>query len=308
MKRRVAAIGEEIVATLEAALATPQRSGAYWRSVEKTLGGLYNEMSSVYYTHASAEIPAMYAASAREISQIIDKTKKVAETARRSATAIVNSTASRQLVEAMVTDAVASFDSAVAGGLRNAKRITRLTQQAIIEEWAIDSALASSISNGKGIDAFSRALASRDDEYSRLIESFRGERVVRAGSKTFTPEYYAEMVSRTKFHEAQSHAAMQQAANYGTDLVVVSNHNTTTAICQPYEARTFSISGKDPRFPKLDQVPPFHPNCLHLLYPVFESAMEIDGTLEAQSEFSRGKSDRPPVPAGYVPISEREAS
>lgn len=295
----------EIVAIMERALSTPKRAGTYWKAVERELFLKYQEINGVYWNYASSAIPSSYAASLASIGKTISDTKKIAETAKKSARTLANSQASIQITTALVEDAVAAMQAATAGGYANARRITRMTQQALIEEWSIDAALARSISDGKGIEAFTRNLASANPEYARLLEQFKGERVVKAGSKTFTAEYYAELVARTKFHEAQAHAALQQAANHGTDLVVVSNHNTPTAICQPYEAKTFSISGKDKRFPILDQAPPFHPNCLHLLFPVFESAMIIDGTLAGQSAFSLGKSDRPPVPAGFVPIADR---
>jgi len=113
------------------------------------------------------------------------------------------------------------------------------------------------------------------------------------------------MVSRVKFHEAQSAAARQTAANYDTDLIRISTHNTTTAICQEYEGKIFSISGKDKRFPILDQSPPFHVNCLHYETVTFEESLLAQGALDKYSEFSLGETDRPPTDPGFVPVSKR---
>jgi hypothetical protein len=96
-----------------------------------------------------------------------------------------------------------------------------------------------------------------------------------------------------------------QANNYGTDLVQVSSHNTTTKICMPYEGKVYSISGKDKRFPPLMNTPPYHPNCLHLIFPTFESGMIAQGTLDSFSAFSMGKISKPPLPASFKPISKR---
>lgn len=296
---------KEITAIMSDALAHPQRSGAYWRGVETKLAQKYNQIQKAYWQYAGTAMPASYRASLVDVAAQLAKSKSYLGTARRTVAQLVRSPATAQITNALLTDAVASMDAAIAGGMRNARRLTRMTQQAIIQEWTLDAAVAESFGRGNVAGSFADTLAKRSPEYARLLESFEGQRVIQAGSKTFTPEYYAELVSRTKFHEAQFIAAKQQATNYNTDLVVVSNHNTTTVICQQYEAKTFSISGKSKQFPVLDQGTPFHPNCLHLTYPVFEEAMIIDGTLEGQSQFSLGKSNAPPVPAGFIPVSKR---
>jgi hypothetical protein len=131
---------------------------------------------------------------------------------------------------------------------------------------------------------------------------------VQAGRYKYKPSYYAEMVSRTKFHEAHSYAAVATAGNYGTDLVIISAHNTRTEICLDYEGKVFSLSGGDQRFPRLDQFPPFHPNCLHLMFPQFESGMLVQGTLKQFSDFSLGKAARPPFPKSFIPVSKRGAA
>ncbi|MBA7557934.1 hypothetical protein ES705_50717 [subsurface metagenome] len=131
---------------------------------------------------------------------------------------------------------------------------------------------------------------------------------VQAGRYKYKPSYYAELVARTKFHQAQSQAALMQAANYETDLIQVSSHNTTTELCMPFEGKIFTISGKDKRFPPLTESPPYHPNCLHLLFPAFESGLQAQGTLESFSSFSKGEISRPPVPSSFIPVKERGAA
>ena len=187
-------------------------------------------------------------------------------------------------------------------GKNNVTRITRLTQQSLLNERIIDATVAEAFNLGN----LRKAATTLQTMFeSDLLDMAANKRFVQAGSKKFTPSYYAEMVTRTKFHEAHSFAGLAQAKNYGTDLVQVSSHNTTTAICLPFEAKVFSVSGKDPRFPPLTETPPYHPNCLHLIFPTFESAMEVQGTLKAFSAFSEGRISRPPVPAGFVPIDKR---
>jgi hypothetical protein len=142
-------------------------------------------------------------------------------------------------------------------------------------------------------------------QLSAAAEIIDGKKYVIAGARRFSPKYYAEMVTRSKFHEAQAQGALLTAQNYGTSLVQVSSHNTTTKICIPYEGKVYSIGGKDSRFPVLENISPFHPNCLHLLFPMFASAMEVDGSLEGWTAFSSGAIKVPPSPANFIPVDAR---
>ena len=306
MQDKLDAISGNISSILKKAIYNPKRANSYWVAVEAELQAEYKKLSAVFEANIEKTIPAMYKGSLADVKKRIDSVKKITATASRTVTQIYNSQATSQLMGALITDATTAMDAAVTGGYKNAKRLTRATQQTLISEYTIDAAVAEAYASGDLINNFVDTLLRRSPEFADLYNSMVDEkRVIQAGRYKYKPEYYAELVARTKYHESQSYAAMAQAKNYGTDLVVVSNHNTRTAICQPYEAKTYSMTGKDKRFPVLDQAPPFHPNCLHLLYPVFSDAMEIDGTLEKQAEFSMGKTDRPPVPSGYIPLSER---
>lgn len=78
-------------------------------------------------------------------------------------------------------------------------------------------------------------------------------------------ERYTEMVARTGTREAMSAATKNRLLEAGQDLVTISDHNTQTEICQEYEGKTFSLTGATPDYDVLDQEPPFHPNCQHVL-------------------------------------------
>lgn len=88
-------------------------------------------------------------------------------------------------------------------------------------------------------------------------------------------ESYAALVARTTTREATNTATLDITTQYGHDLVRFSEHYPTCEVCAPVQGRVFSISGKDPRFPALSEVPGFdqdfktiHPNCRHVLVPV----------------------------------------
>ena len=78
---------------------------------------------------------------------------------------------------------------------------------------------------------------------------------------------YARMCARTIAAQAMSEATINRLLDEDADLVQVSSHPHPEDACSPYEGRVYSISGKSGRYPKLREMPPFHPNCRHRLRP-----------------------------------------
>ena len=73
------------------------------------------------------------------------------------------------------------------------------------------------------------------------------------------------MCARTTAAEARSEATVNTLVDRGVDLVTVSKHPHPNDVCSRFEGRVFSISGGHPRYTKLRERPPFHPNCRHVL-------------------------------------------
>ncbi len=94
-----------------------------------------------------------------------------------------------------------------------------------------------------------------------------GAKLVQVGGRNFQAGKYAEMVIRTTTREAHSHAVIEQTQAAGSDLVEVSSHGASDE-CGDYEGNVYSLDGTTPGYDVLDQVPPFHPNCVHVLAPV----------------------------------------
>lgn len=82
---------------------------------------------------------------------------------------------------------------------------------------------------------------------------------------------YASMAIQTTSREAASQGTIFTMHEMGQDLVEVSHHPHPVDVCTPYDGKTFSISGKDKEFPRLDRIPPFHPRCKHVLKPAAAS-------------------------------------
>jgi hypothetical protein len=86
--------------------------------------------------------------------------------------------------------------------------------------------------------------------------------------RKWRPAAYAAMVAVTVRREATNTATIEQLTALDIDLVKVSEHPNPCRICAPFQARVFSISGNDPRFPSLygtafkSGYKNFHPNCV----------------------------------------------
>jgi hypothetical protein len=305
LTKRLTKIENKIQKLLVESVNNAKKTNIYWNAVRRELDKLYAEMNSVFASWSETQIPRRYRKSITQIAARIEANKSILNTAKKSVSQVLTSNASSQIVGSLYQSAIDSYTQAAILGKRNMYTFTRLTQQTLINESLIDITIAQGFELG---DLRKAANALSNQLWGELWNSIQKGHFVQAGRYKYTPEYYAELVARTKFHDAHSQAALVQSANYGTDLVQVSSHNTTTVICQEFEGKVFSISGKDKRFPILTQVPPYHPNCLHLIYPTFESAMIVQGTLDAFSAFSKNDINRPPVPSGFIPLSQRKAS
>lgn len=90
--------------------------------------------------------------------------------------------------------------------------------------------------------------------------------VDRAGRR-WQLDVYTRMVARTTTREAVTAGTRNRMAETGQDLVTISDHSTDTEICKAYEGQTFSLTGATAGYDVLDQEPPFHPNCLHVMTP-----------------------------------------
>lgn len=296
-------IENKILKILTESMNNPKTSSVYWNTVRRDIDIQYAKMVAVFDDWAKKEIPLVYRRSIRSMAKRINATKNIANIASKNTIQMIHSKGSAQVMGLLYQHAVESFVSASVAGRKNVRNFTRLTQQKLIADSIIDLELSTTFIETGNLGKSIRGLAS--NLWNKSAETLDGKRYVQAGARKYKPSYYAEMVGRVKFHEANAEAALMTAANYDTDLIQVSSHNTKTTICLDFEGKIFSVSGNDPRFPPLTEVPPYHPNCLHLLNPTFEGAMKIQGTLDSFSAFSKGEISRPPIPASFIPISER---
>lgn len=84
--------------------------------------------------------------------------------------------------------------------------------------------------------------------------------------RTMKIDTYSEMVARSQTGNAARQASMSRLQEYGMDLVQISQHFPCSTICQPWQARVYSISGTDSKYPPLQQAIDgglYHSNCRH---------------------------------------------
>lgn len=90
--------------------------------------------------------------------------------------------------------------------------------------------------------------------------------VDRAG-KRWSPDVYAEMLSRTTLSQARNTGLTNSLASQGYDLVLVSSHGAKDD-CGPWEGATLSLNGNVPGFMTVADAAAgglFHVNCQHSL-------------------------------------------
>ena len=92
---------------------------------------------------------------------------------------------------------------------------------------------------------------------------------------------YSRMVARTTTRESVTVATRNRLVEGGRDLVDISSHSHPADECTPYDGQTFSLTGATPGYPILDEEPPFHPNCAHVMTPAGADADVWEAELAA---------------------------
>lgn len=90
---------------------------------------------------------------------------------------------------------------------------------------------------------------------------------------------YTAMVARTTTREAMTTGTGSRLREGGLDLVTISSHPHAADDCTPYDGRTFSLDGKADGYDVLDEEPPFHPNCVHVMTPAGVNLDEFEREL-----------------------------
>lgn len=97
---------------------------------------------------------------------------------------------------------------------------------------------------------------------------------------------YMNGVVQYNLRKAHVTGAENTIKQNGLDLVYVNFVGITCEYCAKYQGRVYSISGADPRFPKLEIRPPYHAHCIHSIsawIEEYQPADEVERMLAASN-------------------------
>jgi len=161
---------------------------------------------------------------------------------------------------------------------RNVQRYIRATQQRLIEDRLITEGIAEKFfiegARLRDVSSFLEAA---------FIEQMNGGRFITINGRNYDPGSYASLVARTRTAEAHTAGTINTALEYGLDLLRVSYHahiDRRGDVCPLYAGKVFSITGSHPVFPRAERLPPYHPNCKHVITVVNEDVLRRRGEYE----------------------------
>lgn len=146
----------------------------------------------------------------------------------------------------------------------------------------------------QGLAAVAQGLAtgsSRRDVSQTLVDLLTKQGTtsfVDKGGRSWGLSTYAEMVARTTTREAVSLGTTNRMLEHDQDLVRISSHPHDPDVCDRYDGKTFSLTGRDGA-PKLDRLPPFHPNCRHVIAPAPADMAAMTARLESATSWDEAE-------------------
>jgi hypothetical protein len=283
-------------------------SQLYWSRLSRKARKYYDEARVIFAKWANSSIPIIYDESIRLQISRIKKMSFVPRTPngqpiRVSYYSFVNNNTNKAIKSSVVKDSIMYFSTGLDEGNKQLNRLMNLTQQLNLTDKQLRKSLDIGLRDKGTIQGAKKQLQkdlmkkSLDGKFIKVVDK-------NGNSINYTIDYYSEMVARTEIIASNSQATISMALEYQSDLIQVSSHNTTTPICQQYEGKTFSISGKDKEFPIADAVPAYHPNCQHSISVIFREVLEKRG-IDKYIDFSQGKTEIHPTRKSHISISKR---
>ncbi len=158
----------------------------------------------------------------------------------------------------------------------------RITRQALDEYRSII---------GKASQMVELGVETRQQATQRALNEFADKGItgfIDKAGRSWSLRSYAEMATRSTTGQAAIEGAIQRLRDNDYDLVIVSFHADSCPLCEPWEGKILSISGKSDQYPALDEAIAeglFHPNCGHSL------GAYIPGLTEKPTKEQVGKGD-----------------
>ena len=163
----------------------------------------------------------------------------------------------KEAIQALTEDAYLDF----AAGIEGVKRAGRGFVSDIVKK-KINERIISGQLEGE-------ALANVKREVKDLVAETGFTALVDRGGKHWSIDSYAEMLVRTHVIKANGEGTRNRLLANNVDLIEMSTHATSCPICEPYEGKVFSLSGRSNGYEKAPDLP-IHPNCRHSYMPFIE--------------------------------------
>lgn len=282
---------------------TSETSNIYWKKIDIRIRKEYEAARMVSAAWTNSNVPAVYFEQMNAQLQSI-KAKKIPGIKKVNFNVLSNTNIAKQDIKSLISETLSTYSIGYNSGQKTLLRLTSLTQQVNVAEKQIEKNIAQGF-----IETGSVRGSIKKNQQELLKKSLDGKYIT-VIDKNGVPEQwkiksYSELVAHTKLSETATQATINTTMSVGGDLVQVSSHNTTTPYDSQFEGKIYSLSGSDPDFLPASDLPPFHPNCLHSISTVFREAMQRDGTLDKQIDFSNNKTEIHPTRRSHVPVSQR---
>jgi len=219
------------------------RSRAIIRQIDKEIARLDLVAGNV----AKVVIPEAYGASVLKTAAVAGEPARIGAVLHRNA------------INTLVAEMTGDLQTANAEIGKFFTRTVRASQQKILADKQLSKAVAQGLIEGETRKGVSNNM------YDLLKERLGKNQSLTINGRNYDPRKYADLVARTRTREAASHGTINTCLQVGMDLVRISQHANASEICQPFEGNIYSISGSSKEYPKLEEYPPYHPNCRHIM-------------------------------------------
>lgn len=306
MKEKISIHQKNISNMIDEVMTTRETSSVYWTKTLSKIKTEYEEIKKIYKSFSSVIIEKDFQIKLQGVLKKIQNLKTLAEYKKIKYEDFKNTDRITNTINNSIKSSLTDYANGIDSGVTKLAGILRQTQQKLITEKSIDRAIED------GFDTSKTWAGSKNRLLLELLQKIKDGKIItitdkNGNQRNYDAANYAELVTRTRMRESETNATMQTALTYETDLVQVSSHNTDCKICSQYEGKVFSIGGSSKDFPILDETPPFHPNCMHLLIVVFREILQNRG-IEQYQAFSNGDIEKPPYIPTYIPLKERKLS
>lgn len=159
-----------------------------------------------------------------------------------------------EAINALISNAYLDF----AGGMNN---VVRSAEHQINE--ALKRQIRAQIIAGELRGDAVREIA---DEVEDLLKQQGFTALIDRGGRHWSLVNYADMLSHTHVISSANTGTINRMAELGVDIVEVSSHGATDALCAPHEGKIYSISGNSSHYPQ-GKLPSYHVRCKHSILP-----------------------------------------